>query len=1062
MYYPKAMTKELVSQLYSSEAEVKRAAIYRVLFDRRHDMLPELKKAASFEEDETIAVFMVQVGLTLEAFPRDFSVERRIIEFLQREDGAGHLSVAMWKYLMNSGSSKMLIAALGGMGEAIPPDAQEFIEACLNHPDPDIRAMACEKAIKSGRPTHLAYVLNLITDPDPMVAETAFTVVRDMPVNELAIILDYALGSPDEWVLQNVAPFLPLIINSGLRPVISKVQYHKHPLVSKKAREALKALDSIPYVVKRKRVDESGIELSIDGEADDLVEPVACAEDAAPVEKQLSFKEQMELKRLQKMEEERRRKAEEEELAAELAKVQPEDLADFANQLAEFDTIASGADDQINFADDVPAEDEFTRNTSFEDQAALLDCVADDGTVIEFDESEGFADDIPATIADVAITFESEAELEMDFQSESAADSVPAFAPADNNFDQIVPQAVETDYAPPDDNNIDQLSASSWEEMEEPASVINGSVARQSIESGFVPSSPGEEKKSEPIAEQPAEKQKHSSNSTISQTPPPALAKTTAKDAVPAQSQSQTPAKAAVPGQTQTPVQVPVSTQAKAETPANAATSTQNLVPAQAKAQPPAGAASPAKTQSPAPAKAAEPAPASTSIKNAGSTAASLPATVAAPVLSPAPATKPAAAAPVLATENNGIIAASDIAESELLIDLEAELPPTEVVSFDPDSIDFSAAQNEDSAVAKTISEVSAEEIAADDDDIEFQVFDENTGVKVSSTTQSDVSFPARVAHDNEAEDMGIGEEDIQVSVVDVNSPVKASAQKNEPAATPDKSKPANRSAVTNKPAPTAMARPVVTAALPTAAREIVSRYPSFISDPFLQLFQTTRHDIQLKTIGLVVDNLIAFLNLCYLQSCLFFAPESEVLSKSIKECIKGHLVGPTALRCLHNFALAMKKTRSNPVFFTFSLAAILSESSDANPLMMMRELKEFLRNPVMPLEESMPQAIEGLTEILRGVKSILNNSLVMKAPQGAKEPFADLSGPEARVLAAEKRPGLDLPVGEIILLSRDGTEALGLFPYFKYARKKIIFARPDDKEIAVLLERLEIPQDRV
>ncbi|NCB39630.1 MAG: hypothetical protein EOM80_12780 [Erysipelotrichia bacterium] len=78
-----------------------------------------------------------------------------------------------------------------------------------------------------------------------------------------------------------------------------------------------------------------------------------------------------------------------------------------------------------------------------------------------------------------------------------------------------------------------------------------------------------------------------------------------------------------------------------------------------------------------------------------------------------------------------------------------------------------------------------------------------------------------------------------------------------------------------------------------------------------------------------------------------------------------------------------MKKTRSSPVFFTFSLARILSESSDSN--MTMRELKEFLRSPAWPIEESMPQAIDGLTEIFRGVKYILNNSLVMKARQVLK-----------------------------------------------------------------------------
>jgi hypothetical protein len=149
-------------------------------------------------------------------------------------------------------------------------------------------------------------------------------------------------------------------------------------------------------------------------------------------------------------------------------------------------------------------------------------------------------------------------------------------------------------------------------------------------------------------------------------------------------------------------------------------------------------------------------------------------------------------------------------------------------------------------------------------------------------------------------------------------------------------------------------------------------------------------------------------------------------------------------------------------VFFTFSLAGVLSDASDANPLMMMRELKEYLREPVEPLDESVPQAIEGITEILRGVKSLINNLLVMKAPPGAKEPFADLSGPEAKILPLEKRPALDLPVGEVILISRDGTEALGLFPYFKYSRKKVVFAKPSLEERNILLERLEIPVEEL
>ncbi|NCB39632.1 MAG: hypothetical protein EOM80_12790 [Erysipelotrichia bacterium] len=103
-------------------------------------------------------------------------------------------------------------------------------------------------------------------------------------------------------MLNNVALFLPLLINNGLRQVIAKVQYHKHPLVSKKAREALKTLDPIPYVSKRKKADEAFAESAL---ADAAIEADSEAEDLEPAEKALSFKEQMELKRLQKMEEER-------------------------------------------------------------------------------------------------------------------------------------------------------------------------------------------------------------------------------------------------------------------------------------------------------------------------------------------------------------------------------------------------------------------------------------------------------------------------------------------------------------------------------------------------------------------------------------------------------------------------------------------------------------------------------------------------------------------------------------------------------------------------------------
>ena len=62
-----------------------------------------------------------------------------------------------------------------------------------------------------------------------------------------------------------------------------------------------------------------------------------------------------------------------------------------------------------------------------------------------------------------------------------------------------------------------------------------------------------------------------------------------------------------------------------------------------------------------------------------------------------------------------------------------------------------------------------------------------------------------------------------------------------------------------------------------------------------------------------------------------------------------------------------------------------------------------------------------------------------------------------AKALPSEKRPSMDLPVGEIVLISTDGAEAFGLFPFFKYQKKKIIYTIPTKEELATFYERLEI-----
>jgi len=897
------LDRELIEQLYSSKSEVKRVAVYRLLFDRRYDMLDELKKAATFEKNEEMAVFMVQVCLTLENFPRDFSLERRIVELLQKPGGVVSLSEEMWKYLETHGSSQMLLATLGAMGDAIPPSAQDFIETCLTHPDPEIRAATCQKAIKSGRPTHFAFVLNLVTDPDPLVSQTAFMVIKELPGEELSIILDYALGSPDEWVLNNVAPFLPLIINNSVRKVIAKVSYHKHPMIAKKAREALKQLDAIPFISKRKAEAEAAAAAEKTAEEDEESGEGESGEDG---EKKLSLKEQMELKRQQKLEEETKRKAEEDALAAELATVKPEDLDALAGEINRFsadpgDLMTEGADRAG--ADHIIADDQtFSENTSFENETRVLDDLEFDDdelekalaqTVVSTRQASGSNTAVVKALEEEIITLDPKTiDLEKaQAQFGQSIEKVSAHPVASTAGSDDVVSVIDSG-----DEDINILVVDETEVSKPAVTKVENEIAKDVINI------------STPTAA-------HSGKAEIK------------------------------------PHADSVSLEKGTASTGNSAETSETSVDKEASVKTPEA-----------------------SLQAAGSSRQ-------APVQPQSPST----AQPLPSS------AATQAADKSAPADATREVATPTVSS---------------ASAPETVSAPSA-----------------------ASSTVATVKTPVA-----------------EKAVAGAKPSVAPAGTQKPPAAAPQA-----------KPAAAAPgARPV----LPPEAREIAARYPSFLVDPFVQLFVPASNEARLAQIGQVLDNLTAFLNLCYLQSCLFFAPESEMLARSIIECIKGELVGPTALRCLHNFVLSMKQASGSPVFFTFSLAGVLSDTSDSNPLMMMRELKEYLREPAEPLDESVPQAVEGMTEILRGVKSVVNNLLVMKAPPGAKEPFADLSGPEARILPLEKRPGLDVPVGEVVLISRDGSEALGLFPYFKYSRKKVVFAKPSIEERNILLERLEIPAD--
>ncbi|MGM0598331.1 MAG: hypothetical protein ACQETH_00820 [Candidatus Rifleibacteriota bacterium] len=788
--------KEIISRLYSTEPDVRKEAVYRILFDRRHNLIPDLKEAAIYEKNEEIAILIAQTCLTLEAFPRDPSLERQILEHLQRKSGTTEMNQKMWEYLATHGSSQMLIATMGAMGETIPTKAHDFMDACLNHIDPEVRAMACQVAVNSGRPTHFAQVLNLVTDADKLVSETAFKVIKALPSEQMKIILDYALGSPDEWVLQNVAPFLPLLINNDLRKVIAKVQYHNHPLVAKKAREALKELDSIPFVSKRKR--ERLQKNKIESKADASKDKAQAQADEKKDGEFVSFKQEMEEKRRKRMEEEEKKRAENEKIEAELAQTSPEEIQDFANSV---ETFSDEAEDKTDEKDTeelvIEKDDALKENLEFEKEQSAISEIDDNAEIIEAepqkenDEKKLEDDSVVANKADDDSLAQSEAEEQSSKKHESS--QIESVEIENVDFEEI----------------SQQIDDSGTEEIE-----IQNELALQE-------------------------------------------------------------------------------------------------------------------------------------------------------------------AAEVQKTDEN---------------------------------------QKTEEASEKEVKNASLE--------------DQKGDIKES------------VSEKAEAE---VEKKEEQKEATTIKPPPKKLPTDAPEKKTKSKERPARESKNLIKIQP-----------IP-AAQTIISRFPSFISTPFSVLFKPASEEQLLNVINKVSDNLIAYLNLCFLQSCMFFAPPSAMLEKSVKDCLKGHLIGPTALRCLHNFALAMKQSKENPVFFTFSLSKILSDSSDTNPLMMLRELREYLKQPIEPLNETIPQAVEGLAEILRGTKSILNNSIVMKTPKGTKVPFADLTGPLAVALKPDKRPGIELPESELVVLSRDGTEAFGLFPYFKYANRRMYFSKPGKEEFAILLERLEV-----
>lgn len=243
----------------------------------------------------------------------------------------------------------------------------------------------------------------------------------------------------------------------------------------------------------------------------------------------------------------------------------------------------------------------------------------------------------------------------------------------------------------------------------------------------------------------------------------------------------------------------------------------------------------------------------------------------------------------------------------------------------------------------------------------------------------------------------------------------------------------------------------------PAMIDSILTRFPSFLTIPLNALFQKATAEDHLENLRKLVESLTAFLNFTFVQTNIFFAPRSQKVDQIIVECLRSHLGGPNGIRFIHNLGLNIKNVTGNDSFFTFILSRLMSEAPDNNPLIPLKELSEFIIAPREPLNETITEAVAALPRMLIGYKVIIQNKIAQRNNPGEKPPFIDLSGPEATPLGNNDRPVMDLPPGEIVVLSKNRAEALGLFPYFTFNGKTVKFAIPSSDQFATLLERLEL-----
>ncbi len=814
---------EFVINLYSSDNEKKKTAIYQILFDRKMDLLEELKKASTFEQDEKTAVLMAQVVMVLESFPRDMGMEKRILAALQFSKGVMELSVEQWKYLEFNAPSKMIVSILSIMS-GVPILAQSFVESCLLSLDPVVRSCAPRVGVMSSRPTHFVQVLKLIQDKDPGVVKSAYDVISKIPSNEMGLLLEGALSSSDSWLLENIAPFLPLLVNEDLRWLVGKLQYHTHEMVAEYAKTALNKLNA---QVLSKVIDKPTEEEDNEEEVEDT---------------------------------------EEARLESELRNISMEEMQEFREKLELFDDGWKLAVDTNQMLENLDSLFPENIELDFEGEKSILTSIVNE----EFEKE-----------------LVSEADLHRKEQMEQLINLQKQFQEENEKLSKELKAQI---------TKVENLKTS-----------FQGSVSFVEID-GVVTHELGDI--IEFVVEAPMEE--------------PAV-------------------------ELMESVEEPV----------------EEFVEELA--------------------------------------------------------------------ETIDLMEASEIVET-YTPEKNIELPET----FDlPQTLEVDGIEELSELVKETDSDLlEIVRISNVEELVETSEIAEAVQVEA---VQDEVVDNIEELESAQLEEVATVEE-----VIEAPEPMEIEKISQSLKAQP-------------KPQSPTEIKPIDLEELPNDVRIIAETYPSFVGDSLIRVYQANSTEEKLEQLKRALKELVGFLNLCFIQSCIYFAQGSDSLEQNVLQSLKNKLTGPAYLRNLHNFVVALKPAHGSSGFFTFTLAGILSESSVSNPLMLMRELDEFLKNPIEPVDENLEEAKEGFVEVLKGVKCIRNNPIIMRSPVGARLPYADLTGPLAVPMEATKAPLLDLPHGEIVILSRDRTEALGLYPIIKYNKRRTFYSHGTDTEFELLYDRLEI-----